>query len=62
MDFKEARKFVRSLKLNSTAEWQQYTRGKLVGKPKMPDDIPISPQGVYQDKGWQGMGDWLGNS
>jgi len=63
--FKEARKFVRSLKLKSSGEWQQYAKGefKVKGKPKKlkkPDDIPKAPSVVYKDKGWINWGDWLG--
>ena len=29
-------------------------------KGKLPDDIPAYPNGTYKDKGWNGMGDWLG--
>jgi len=26
----------------------------------LPDDIPANPNQTYKDKGWKGMGDWLG--
>jgi superfamily II DNA or RNA helicase len=54
--FREARKFVRRLKLRSVADWIKY-----IGSGKLPKDIPASPDRVYRDKGWKGMGDWLGN-
>jgi len=60
--FAAARKFVHSLKLESQTEWVLYCKGKiprLEKKPK-PDDIPASPRKTYKDKGWIGMGDWLG--
>ena len=25
-----------------------------------PDNIPSNPNRVYKDKGWKGLGDWLG--
>ena len=58
--FTEARKFARSLKLSSQKEWQQYCKGELKGYPPKPEDIPITSWQVYKDKGWQGVGDWLG--
>lgn len=53
--FKQARAFVRSLGLASTAEWYAYCQSG-----KKPDDIPASASGTYSDSGWAGMSDWLG--
>ena len=58
--FEKARGFVRSLELKSQADWQRYCQGEFFDKPPKPDDIPASPSGTYQDKGWKGIGDWLG--
>jgi hypothetical protein len=52
--FIEARDFVRTLKLKSQKEWQEYC------KYRKPYDIPSMPHKVYKDKGWKGLGDWLG--
>ena len=60
--FKEARKFARSLGLNSQTEWFQYAKGTLMGKVKMPTDIPYSASQIYKDKGWIGWRDWIGNT
>ncbi len=54
-DFKEARKFTRSLNLKSIKEWMQYAKSC-----KRPDDIPSNPNTVYKNKGWISMGDFLG--
>ena len=54
--FGKARAFVRSLGLESGADWKIYCRSG-----KKPDDIPVGPNTVYADAGWAGMGDWLGN-
>ena len=55
--FKEAREFVRSLKLKGWDDWQEYC---LSGK--RPDDIPALPNKIVQYKNeWIDMGDWLGN-
>jgi superfamily II DNA or RNA helicase len=54
--FEEARAFVRSLGLESRADWKIYCRSG-----KKPVDIPVEPNGAYADAGWAGMGDWLGN-
>ena len=53
--YEEARKFVRSLKLKNTKEWNDYYKSG-----KKPDDIPASPWRVYKDKGWISLSDFLG--
>ena len=53
--FKSAREYIQSLGLKNQEEWRQYTKGG-----KKPDDIPAGPGCYYKDKGWKGMGDWLG--
>ena len=53
--FKEARKFVRSLKLKNQQEWKDFYKSK-----KRPIDIPTRPDTVYANDGWIGLGDWLG--
>ena len=58
--YKEAREFVRALKLANQREWGQYCRGELEGRMPKPEDIPADPRYAYKAKGWQGMGDWLG--
>lgn len=52
--FENARTFVRSLGFKNCAEWQEFC------KQSLPFDIPANPNRVYADKGWAGMGDWLG--
>lgn len=52
--FEEARAFVRSLGLSSTAEWEAYCRSG-----KRPPDIPSAPRNVYQSE-WINWGDFLG--
>ncbi|MGO9112954.1 MAG: integrase repeat-containing protein [Thermoguttaceae bacterium] len=58
--FKQARAFVRRLSLRGRDEWRSYCKGELAGYARKPDDIPTNPQRVYRNKGWKGMGDWLG--
>jgi hypothetical protein len=53
--FKEARKFVRSLGLNSQQEWNKWR-----SSGERPDDIPTNPNRVYAGKGWKGWSDFLG--
>jgi hypothetical protein len=53
--FKKARAFARNLNLNSVVEWIAYTKSG-----ELPEDIPATPNNTYKDKGWAGMGDWLG--
>ena len=54
-DFEDAREFVRSLKLLGEKEWKQYCKSG-----EKPDDIPVVPWNTYKNKGWIGVGDWLG--
>jgi hypothetical protein len=54
MNFKDARRFVRSLKLNSVTEWNKYYQSN-----ERLDNIPSMPSRTYK-KEWKGMGDWLG--
>ena len=54
--FEEAREFVRSLGLLGTKEWKSYCKSGI-----KPIDIPKYPNSTYEDKGWVGYGDWLGN-
>jgi predicted helicase len=60
LSFKEAREFVRKLKLGSNKEWRRYCGGYRHDLPNKPDDIPSNPSNTYRDKGWKGYGDWLG--
>ena len=53
--FKQARAFVRGLKLKSTRNWDDYVRSGM-----KPDNIPSAPQEVYANDGWAGWSDWLG--
>jgi len=52
--FRDARRFVRSLKLKNYREWNEYCKSN-----KKPDDIPSVPRVVCK-KDWKGLGDWLG--
>jgi hypothetical protein len=57
-DYREyllARGFVRSLGLKSGSHWNEFCRQGLC-----PADIPNNPARVYKNKGWKGMGDWIG--
>jgi hypothetical protein len=58
--FQEARAFVQSLELGGQKEWYRYCRGGMPNKGVRPDDIPVRPNVVYRDAGWNGLGDWLG--
>ena len=60
--FKDARNYVRGLKLSSVKEYGNWFKGKLKNMPKCPDDIPASPYAVYgKEKNWKGMADFLGS-
>jgi len=54
-EFKEARRFVRRLKLKNNMEWRSYSKSS-----DKPHDIPATPERIYLNKGWEGYGNWLG--
>ena len=53
--FKNARTFVRSLKLKNSRDWLAYCKSG-----KKPDDIPASPASAFAKSGWVSWPDWLG--
>ncbi|MDO9055066.1 MAG: hypothetical protein Q7U69_00825 [Sulfuricurvum sp.] len=60
LPFEEARKYIRSLNLKSTKEWEEYKTGKLQNLAPIPKNIPKSPSSYYKDNGWISIPDWLG--
>jgi hypothetical protein len=58
--FREARRYVRSLRLESAKQWRSFYRGQLKGKGTLPKDIPVNPDIYYRTRGWTNWGDWLG--
>ncbi len=61
LPYEEARQFIHSLKLEDYKEWHKYICGEIPELPKKPKNIPSNPSGVYKDKGWIGIGDWIGS-
>lgn len=59
--FKKARRYVRTLGIQTCAEWNQFCLGHLRKKGILPPDIPKSPSSIYAKKGWVCWGDWFGN-
>jgi superfamily II DNA or RNA helicase len=53
--FEEARAFVQELQLKSSEDWHKFCLSGF-----KPNDIPSNPDKNYKDKGYKGMGDWLG--
>jgi hypothetical protein len=53
--FKEAREFVKSLKLKNYVEWKKYCKSN-----NLPNSIPRAPDQLYKNKGWTDWGDFLG--
>src|SRR5262249_32952594 len=53
--FKKERAYARGLGLKSQPQWRAYIKSG-----ELPSDIPAAPWQTYKDKGWIGMGDWLG--
>ena len=55
LDFNSARSIVRKFKLKNNTEWGVFCKSG-----KLPSDVPKAPSIIYKDKGWNGLGDWLG--
>ena len=55
LPYSKARQFVCKLKLHSFSEWNTYCKSG-----KKPMNIPSKPSATYKNKGWIGMGGWLG--
>ncbi len=53
LSFKEARKYVWSLKLKTGEDWKEYTKST-----NFPLFLPTAPQNVYKE--WSGIEDWIG--
>tara|TARA_Y100001936_G_scaffold136189_1_gene132979 strand:+ start:1064 stop:1432 length:369 start_codon:yes stop_codon:yes gene_type:complete len=54
--FKEAKKFVKKLKLKNVKEWQKYC-----SSDKRPNEILFHPDNTYKKQGkWNGWRDFLG--
>ena len=56
LSFEDAKMFVHKLNLKSVNEWRTYCKSN-----NKPDNITSVPERVYKNKGWIGLGDWLGN-
>ena len=57
LTYKEAQKIVATLNINTEKEWRQKVKMN-----EIPINIPTKPNRTYKDKGWIGMGDWLGTN
>jgi hypothetical protein len=57
LPYEKAREYVHTLKFKSIIEWRNWCR-----HGKNPDNIPVSPNYYYKNKGWNGWRDWLGNN
>jgi len=55
LDFIDARKYVRKLKIKNQTEWLKYAKSK-----DRKEEIPYQPWRTYKNKGWKNLGDWLG--
>jgi len=60
LPFDKARDIVHILNLKNSTEWRRYCKGEFPDKPPKPEDIPARPHRTYKNKGWAGIGDWLG--
>jgi superfamily II DNA or RNA helicase len=60
LPFEEAREVVRKLKIKSLKKWRELRKSG-DRNPLIPSNIPGNPGKVYEDSGWIGWSDWLGN-
>jgi len=58
--FKDARKYARSLGLQSRCEWIKFIDGQYSGLGRKPVDIPDNPVDVYKVE-WKGWENWMGS-
>ena len=56
VSFEEAREFAHSLNLKSLNEWKEWSKSG-----ERPLNIPSTPYKIYEDTGWKGWRDFLGN-
>ena len=54
LSYKEAKKFVRELQIQSRKELDAYC-----SSGKKPDNVPSNPNQVYKNKGWVNWGDYF---
>ena len=54
LDFEDARRFARSLKIGKSGEWKSYSTSG-----KKPSNVPSNPVTVYSSS-WKGWKDWMG--
>ena len=57
LPFDEALAVARGLKLRGSSEWNEWCKSS----ERLPT-LPTAPQTTYKNKGWEGMGHWLGTS
>ena len=55
LPYQKARQYVHKLGLKSQKYWRKFIKSG-----KLPENIPKDPGKSYKNKGWKGMGDWLG--
>lgn len=60
LDYDEAKKYISKFNFKTWKEFRQWATGLRNDLPPRPDFIPKSPKDTYKDKGWKGIGDWLG--
>ncbi len=58
--YESSKEFIHTLRLKSGAQWSNYLKGQYPNLPPLPKDISRYPHITYKNKGWKGMGDWLG--
>jgi len=60
--FEHSRAYCRKLNLSNQQDWQNFIRVENENgnnKPKLPHDIPLNPDEIYETKGWLNWPDFL---
>lgn len=53
--YNDAKSFVHLLNFKGEKEWRHYCKSG-----EKPNDIPTTPNRIYKNSGWLGLGDWFG--
>jgi hypothetical protein len=54
LTFNKAKEYLKTLNLKTSQDWKHFCNSG-----EKPDNIPLNPRGVYKNKGWVSMSDFL---
>lgn len=62
LEYEEAKKYISKFEFKTWDEFRKWAKGLRPDLPTKPSFIPKFPRDVYFQKGWKGIGDWLGTN